>query len=209
MIPKIIHQIHLGDNPLSDKEVEWQKTWKKYNPDWNFIFWNDEKIDSLDLVNQKYIDDETHYSVKSDILRYEILYQYGGVYIDTDFECIRNIDEFIDHKSFIVCKQIDDKKLSANVCGAFLAASKFNKIIKKLNDGIADRSVTHKKSGPPVKYGPKYLEEIVPTKMWEDSKYVYPFMWYEKKKQPTEHDQLKRLYPDAVAVHHWSGSWMK
>ena len=105
MIPKIIHQIHLGKKPLSEKEIEWQKTWKTYNPNYEFIFWDDKKIDELELTNRMYLQNES-YSIQSDILRYEILYQYGGVYVDTDFECLKNLDEFINDKDIIVCKQI-------------------------------------------------------------------------------------------------------
>ena len=49
-IPKVIHQIHLGDKPLSDQELKWQKTWKKYNPDWEFIFWDDERLETIDII---------------------------------------------------------------------------------------------------------------------------------------------------------------
>ena len=56
-IPKVIHQIHLGDKPLSDQELKWQKTWKDYNPDWEFIFWDDERLKDIDIINQEYLDD--------------------------------------------------------------------------------------------------------------------------------------------------------
>ena len=94
-IPKVIHQIHLGDKPLSDQELKWQKTWKDYNPDWEFIFWDDERLRDVDIINQEYLDDCDNYSMKSDILRFDILYQFGGLYIDTDFECLKSLDPFL------------------------------------------------------------------------------------------------------------------
>ena len=43
-IPKIIHQIHLGSSPLSDLEKKWQLSWKKNNPEYIYILWDEQKI---------------------------------------------------------------------------------------------------------------------------------------------------------------------
>lgn len=51
-IPKIIHQIHLGSQPLSDQELKWERTWKDHNPDWEFILWDDERLKTVDLINK-------------------------------------------------------------------------------------------------------------------------------------------------------------
>ena len=45
------------------------------------------------MKNKKAFLSAHNYGMKSDILRYEILHTYGGVYIDTDYECVRNIGE--------------------------------------------------------------------------------------------------------------------
>ena len=205
MIPKIIHQIHIGEKELSEKELMWQKTWKTYNPNYEYIFWDDEKIDSLELINRTYLQNES-YPMQSDILRYEILYQYGGVYVDTDFECLKNLDEFINDKDIIVCKQKHRMRHGPKVCNAFLASTKSNDIMKKLVDGIPHRAKTHGWKRADLKYGPKYLEQFISEDLRLDSKYVYPFMWYDGNR-PNNHEELKLAYPDSYAVHHWGLSW--
>ena len=85
MIPKIIHQIWLGPNKKPDI---WMDSWKinycqKY-PDWEYKLWTEKDILDLNLRNKIHYDNETFYNAKSDIARYEILYQYGGVFIDAD-----------------------------------------------------------------------------------------------------------------------------
>ena len=85
MIPKIIHQIWLGPNKKPDI---WMDSWKinycqKY-PDWEYKLWTEKEILELNLRNKIHYDNETFYNAKSDIARYEILYQYGGVFIDAD-----------------------------------------------------------------------------------------------------------------------------
>ena len=198
----------MGDTTLSDREIFWQKTWKLYNPDWEYIFWDDSKLKKLKSINQKYIDQSTNYSMKSDLLRYEVLYQYGGIYVDTDFECLKNMNDFIANQDFLICKQTQPKSNSgAEVCGAFLATSQYNPLIKKLIDGVVSRSKSHRHATCVWKYGPGYLHDLVPKSLWLDPKYVYPFMWYEKENQPTNHDELKKSFPNSYAVHHWKGSW--
>lgn len=201
-IPKVIHQIHLGDKPSSDQELKWQKTWKKYNPDWEFIFWDDEKLKNINIINKKYvINDCDNYSMKSDILRFDILYQFGGLYIDTDFECLKPLDPFFDNREFIVCRQNPNE---SSICGAFFAATKHHPLVKKLVDGIRERSITHKAKHCVQKYGPTYITDLIDRSYSLDPEYVYPFMW--DKKHSTE-DDLNKIYPRAYAAHWWNTSW--
>lgn len=90
-IPKIIHQIWLG-SPLPEEYKAWQKTWKVLHPDWEYILWTDANVGDLKLYNKMFFDNAENYGEKSNILRYELLYQFGGVYVDMDFECIRSLD---------------------------------------------------------------------------------------------------------------------
>jgi len=84
---KIIHQIWIGNNPMPEK---WINTWKndyiQKNPDWQHILWDEEKLNAFvpDMFNGEVYMNEKTFNGKSDIARYEILYKYGGVYIDAD-----------------------------------------------------------------------------------------------------------------------------
>jgi len=83
MIPKIVHQIWIGPKKRPDI---WMDTVKKFASDYGFEYklWNDENVKDLKLINQKYYDENTTYHGKSDILRYELLHRYGGIFIDAD-----------------------------------------------------------------------------------------------------------------------------
>lgn len=84
-IPHIIHQIWIGNKPPPHK---WINTWKQdylnEHKDWEYILWDDEKLNELDMINKDVYLNELTYNGKSDIARYEILYKFGGVYIDAD-----------------------------------------------------------------------------------------------------------------------------
>lgn len=95
-IPKIIHQIWLGSEKgeLPEKYNYFQSTWKEHHPDWEYRLWTEKEIEAFGLTNKSAYDESTNYGQKSDIARYEILYRMGGLYVDTDFECLNNFDIF-------------------------------------------------------------------------------------------------------------------
>ena len=93
-IPKIIHQIWLGGK-LPEKYEKLTKTWKDKNPDWQYFLWTDDNISELNIINKDKFLKANNPGMKSDILRYEVLYQYGGIYVDTDFQCLSSFDKFL------------------------------------------------------------------------------------------------------------------
>ena len=119
MIPKIIHQIHLGSKCLSELEKKWQSSWVQHHPDWKYCMWTDKCIETrLKITHPEILNTCDSFSEKSDILRFEILYQYGGLYIDTDFECLKPIDNLLKQTDFLIYKQ--NKNITAGykiTCG--------------------------------------------------------------------------------------------
>jgi mannosyltransferase OCH1-like enzyme len=92
-IPKIIHQIWLG-SPFPDKYRPWQETWKKFHPGWEYRLWTDREAEKLELINRRAYDETKNFGAKADILRLEIIHKFGGLYADTDFECLKSFEEF-------------------------------------------------------------------------------------------------------------------
>lgn len=83
-IPKILHIIWIGDKlpPLSIRS--WTVDFVKTYPDWIVKTWNDSDIKQLGLINQRSYDMMKEWCGKADVARYEILYRYGGMYMDAD-----------------------------------------------------------------------------------------------------------------------------
>jgi len=85
-IPKIIHQIWIGDK--AEPPMQWIETWSKdfveQNPGYVHVLWRDEDLKILEMVNRDLYDAEPTLPGKADIARYELLRRYGGVYIDAD-----------------------------------------------------------------------------------------------------------------------------
>lgn len=99
-IPKIIHQIWIGPNP---PPTNMMKTWKDKHPDFEYILWNEDEFKKRNMVFrcQKRINEIEEWCGKADIMRVEILYNYGGVYIDADSICIEPIHILLEkYKAF-------------------------------------------------------------------------------------------------------------
>jgi mannosyltransferase OCH1-like enzyme len=94
MIPKIIHQIWIGNKPAPTKFMD---TWRDKNPEFKYMRWNEKEINNHAAIfscrNRVYEIEEIN--GKADILRWEILYEYGGVFLDADSICIEPIDDIL------------------------------------------------------------------------------------------------------------------
>lgn len=104
-IPKIIHFIWIGPKPFPRESVENIRTWIAKHPDWTIKFWTDRdrplphkqmqmnRVQDLQFI--KLYDcykKSDNYAEKSDLLRYEILYQEGGIYVDHDVKCLKSFE---------------------------------------------------------------------------------------------------------------------
>jgi mannosyltransferase OCH1-like enzyme len=99
---KIIHQIwyDLGNgNDVPLKYKQYQKTWIDHHPNWKYILWNEETGDLL--MQKSYPEFYDIYKnvkypiMKIDLLRYCILEKYGGMYVDIDYKCLNNFDDYL------------------------------------------------------------------------------------------------------------------
>lgn len=100
MIPKIIHQIWLGP-----KSPPWNlmNTWRQNHPDWAYYLWRDSNRPIL--TAEKQFNRITSYTMKSDILRYELMFKYGGMYVDCDVLCLKPFDHLLEYqKDLVLCQ---------------------------------------------------------------------------------------------------------
>ena len=105
MIPKIIHQIWLGGKDHMPSDL--MKTVKDKHTDWDYFLWTEENIKHMyneknyNAVKNKKYSIDNKYTTLSDIIRYEILFEYGGIYIDADSICNKPFDDLLDNKFFV------------------------------------------------------------------------------------------------------------
>ena len=100
LIPKVIHYCWFGGNPIPEKYKYWMKTWKKYCPDYEIVEWNESNYDykKNQFMYEAY--KAKRWGFVSDYARLDIIYDHGGIYLDTDVEMVRNLDDLLYQKGF-------------------------------------------------------------------------------------------------------------
>lgn len=91
-IPKIIHQIWIG-REFPQEFRAFQQSWQQHHPDWEYRLWTYDDIAKTDFRNKDLMLQCTNAAQLADLMRFEILYRHGGLYVDTDCECFGSFDE--------------------------------------------------------------------------------------------------------------------
>ena len=214
-IPKIIHQIWIG-SPLPDKYKKWCNSWKKINPDWKYILWNEDDILSILTAEQKYIYlNSQNYGVKSDYGRYVILEKFGGVYCDTDFECVKPLDEISNSTTFFAGNIFSYRPQVNNaILGVVPHHPLFQLILQTINNPITSNNAMSILESS----GPIFLTTLInnntqcllPTDIIFPSQFFYPYPNFCLEKHETEIEIHKNyLKPHSFAIHYWEVSWVK
>ena len=213
-IPKIIHVIWLNgkiDDPGVPEDLKkYIITWidKHRGNGWKFKLWTDADVAKMKLDNQDLYDDATNYGVKSDILKYEIVYRYGGVYVDVDFECLKNLDPLHHCYDFYVGIQpLDTQYLQLGA--ALFAAKPGHPILKHTIETMPESYQSHQ--GAPARTGPIHFTRAFFASAGKTdtidiafpATYFYPFGGQEKKPDRQKWEKL-----GAFAVHWWGKTWM-
>lgn len=94
-IPKVIHYCWFGRKPIPNRNKHCMESWKKFCPDYEIVEWNEDNYDVAKNNYMKQAYDAQKYGYVPDYARIDILYRYGGIYLDTDVELIRNLDELL------------------------------------------------------------------------------------------------------------------
>ncbi|MBA3953886.1 hypothetical protein H0X48_01000 [Candidatus Dependentiae bacterium] len=216
-IPLLVHQIWLG-SPFPEKYKKWQQTWQNLGPNWTYKLWTEKEVKELKLFNQAIYDQETNYGAKSDILRMEILYTYGGLYIDTDFECL-NPEAFkiLNYNlDFYTAFHPADCFVYLLANGLVAAAPK-HPIVKGYIDDLPKHYTIDKSSKNIIATtGPGFFSETFLKHTKQNFKdialppsFVYPLGHLNPPGSLLTFESIKKavVKPESLAIHWWESSW--
>lgn len=211
MIKKTIHYCWFGNVPKPNLVKKCISSWKLYLPNWEIIEWNEKNINinkCPKYVRQAY--KQKMWAFVSDYIRIIALNTYGGIYFDTDMELIKSPESLLAEK-LILCFECD-----VYINAAFMYSNPNNEILNNITDYYKSTRFVVKgelKTTPiPViitniilkqkslKLNGKY--QAFNNLIIYPSDYFYPFNPYNKQRQTG-------ITNNTVALHHFSGSWMK
>jgi hypothetical protein len=170
------------------------ESWKTFHPDWKFSLWTDANRPTL--RNEAAYLSARSFADKANILRYEILLTQGGVYIDTDFECRKSIEQLIAKERCFAARQWEGA-----INNAIIGAVPEHPALRALVSGLTAHIETHSIDLPSVfRSGPFYFGPVIrrfkSVKIFPPELF-YPYDWHERWKRHHHFDQ-------AYAVHHWT-----
>jgi mannosyltransferase OCH1-like enzyme len=214
MIPKKIHLIWLGGEVPGKFQVLVDRI-KSINSDYEIKEWNDSNID-FELINQNLFNNTQNLGAKSDILRFEVLNRYGGVYMDYDFYQVKNFDSVLDCDFFASSDDLSEKQVWNSIVGSVAG----HPICKKFLDGLKDvspigRNEIHRTMNDT---GPYYLERVYEEfRGFDGVCYPHPHIFYSFPKENranardlTEHqiEYLKSFINEkSIALHIHTTMW--
>jgi hypothetical protein len=198
-IPRVFHRVWPGLDPLPADFVCWGETWLKNNPGWEMKLWTPRNMPRL--RNRRLYDESDTLAVKSDIARLEIMLRFGGVYVDTDYECFKNIEPLLaDYDHAFVYEPV-----TPIVSNAFFAATPNHPLIRLLSEGIAESWRTGHRLGHLA--GPEYYTRSLEKQSGVVFLPISSVMPY--KNFPVAERQRRGPTGDAYAAHYWAagGRW--
>ncbi len=214
-IPRTIHQIWLGGE-LPDRFKEYRQSWARLHPAWELRLWGDADVDGLKIRNRTLFDKMPNYGNKSDLLRYEILFQYGGLYVDVDFECLKPFDSLHSGYSFYTGVGYQRHPLLFN---GLIGAAPGHPIIGRCLDSVqCQASAPASQNADQIMdtTGPDYFtrcfmraapglkgEKIVALPVT----YFYPFPGCRRFER--DHEKIRSyIRSESYCLHYWACSWV-
>ena len=137
-IAKIIHYCWFGDKQKSEFINKCISSWNNILEDYEIIEWNESNfnININNYVREAY--EQKKYAFVSDYVRVYALYNYGGIYLDTDVEVFKKFDDLLENDSFWGFEEKD------YIATSTIGAKKGNKLIKEFLDSYENRSFLNK-----------------------------------------------------------------
>lgn len=188
MIPRVFHQIWVGAEPVLDGFDRWRESWARHHPEWELRLWRDDNLPS-DLRNSQAYERDRHPVERADILRLELLFRYGGVYLDADLECLKPIDPLIDGLEFFGM-YIKPGRVTNTVIGSVAGHPILDRALSELTPQEPGARFDKTKSGPVFLDG--VVKQFPPPTLFPRATF-YPI-------EPEE-------YEDAYSIHHCARTW--
>ncbi|MCW3786651.1 glycosyltransferase family 32 protein [Plebeiibacterium sediminum] len=212
MIPKTINYCWFGKNPLPKSAKKCIASWKKYLPDYEIKEWNEDNFDVNINTFTKEAYNNKKYAFVSDYARLWIIYNYGGIYFDTDVEVIREMDDILDKGPFMAFeKHLMYPEMAHYVAlGLGFAGKKKNPIIKEIMVFYEKSRSFHNDVIPIVQITTDVLklhglyESDIPI-LIDGGFTIYPWEYF----CPIEYlSNNLEITTNTRTIHHYTESWM-
>lgn len=206
MIPKKIHYCWFGGKPLPSDVKKCIDSWKKYCPDYEIIQWNESTFDVESHPFLKSAYEAKAWAFVSDFARLKVVYENGGIYLDTDVELLKSLDSLLNNKCYVGIQQLDGFCATGLGFGAEKGSVAIQRMLAEYQDLIYEPEKAVQLACPHLNmhaiqsFGYETTQEI-----WKcEEVTVYPCRFFD----PLAPGNTKNLLcEDTISIHHYSATW--
>lgn len=207
MIPKIIHYCWFGRGAMSELNERCLASWHKFMPDYEYRLWNEDNFDVTSTRYTKEAYDAGKYAFVSDYVRLYALYQEGGIYMDTDVEIMKPLDDLLTLTAFAGYEGSKHMPLGTGI----LASQSHGEWVKEQLDCYIDRPFIHPDGTMDLTTNPVFISQKMKEngfvfdghyKIYKDL-HVFPVDYFCPRQTTGELLLTKNTYCN----HHFCGSW--
>lgn len=215
MIPKIIHLCWLSGDPYPAKIAMCLETWKKHLPDYKVMLWDTKRFDLKSSIWVRQAFEKKKYAFAADYIRFYALYQYGGVYLDSDVEVLKSFNDLLDLPYFMGAEKAQTPE------AAIIGAEKGCDWVKACLDYYDNRSFVLEDGSLDIRKLPEImdrqiriikplrilsLEESLNIRKLDMQKEVLEFndVFFSPKVFDSREVEIT---PYTYAIHHYQNSW--
>lgn len=216
MIPKLIHLCWLSGNPYPPVIQFCIDSWKKLCPDYEILLWDTNRFDINSMPWTKQAFEAKKYAFAADYIRLYAVYNYGGIYLDSDVEVLKSFDDVL-NLPYFVAQEIDSESLELAAFGAEKGTSWVKTAMEwyKNRDFINEDGSMHLEVQPRIMkrlLSEFYLWNLISGKeevVREDNKLcVFPCDWFNA--HPINDNRDGVIYSvtkNTHCIHHYAGQW--
>ncbi|SFR72388.1 Glycosyltransferase sugar-binding region containing DXD motif-containing protein [Pseudobutyrivibrio sp. NOR37] len=207
LIPKIIHYCWFGNGSKSDLNKMCIDSWKKCCPDYEIIEWNESNYDvsKNNYMYQAYKREK--WGFVPDYARLDIVYNNGGIYLDTDVEIIDSLDDLLYQEAYCAFEHNDHIAL-----GLGFGARKGNSFIKEWLDDYEDKLFIKEDGNLNLTASPVYQTEVLKKHglvlngeyQFIDGLTIYPGIMINGMCSKTRRVKTRNF---TKSIHHYEASW--
>lgn len=206
MIPKIIHYCWFGGKTLPSDVMKCIETWKKYCPDYEIKRWDESNfnVNSHPFMRAAY--EAKAWAFVSDYARLKVVYDNGGIYLDTDVELLKNLDFLLENQCYIGIQQPE----TLCTTGLGFGAEKQNPVVGEMMKCYDSISFSNQEKNT---FACPWLNDKVIRSFgivndseitYLESVTVYPSRFFD----PISTGNTKNLFCDeTVSIHHYAATW--
>lgn len=203
MIPQTLHRIVLPPMTTEDRRpARYWRQFRRLHPGWDLRTWTEPLADGP--LSRLYASARGAVQV-ADILRLDVLWRFGGFYVDTDCEPVRALDPLLELGDFIIGSE-DGEHLSTGVIGA----TKEHPAIAAYIDALLEPGLLPSSLPPNLVTGPGVATSVLEGRRdvtVTPRQAFYPEAFASSQGLFRTPAVVYRRRPDVYIVHRWAHSW--